>query len=201
MARTLISVALLTVFLSSCAPATPTIDPSQIQASAVAAASTMIAQTVAAAPTATPIPPTDTPSPTLPPPPTLAPLPTMTTPTTAAAAGDCNQLMDVAASGPKSPVAIKNLTKGPITVTMGVSTKNAFGQCGYMSWGNISKGDTITVSVPQVRTNLGDACYWVYVWINDPKHTGTVSNSGFCIDNQLKWTVNVSYDKVTLTPP
>jgi hypothetical protein len=202
MQRVLFVTAALTLVLGACAPATPTVDPAQIQASAVAAAHTMIALTQAAIPTNTPTPlSTDTPQPS----PTLLTLPTLpifATPTSGSSGGsDCNQLLDVGAAGPKAPVVIKNDTKGPITFSMGINTKNTFGQCGYMSWGNIRKGDSISVSVPQIRTNLGDSCYWAFAWINDPKHQTTVSAGGFCIDNSLKWTFDVSYDKIKLSPP
>src|SRR5271157_2153248 len=71
---------IITVFvllLSACSTkAVPTVDPALVQASAVAAASTMLAMTQDAMPTATPIPPTvaatDTPQPT----PTIPLLPT-----------------------------------------------------------------------------------------------------------------------------
>ncbi len=205
MARTLYVALLLVMVLSACAPAKPTADPAQIQASAVAAASTMIAQTIQAAPTETPVPPTDVPSPTPLPPPTLAALPTLpvaqASPTKlGSSATNCNQPLDVGAAGPKANVMIKNQTKGTITFNMGISTKNTFGQCGYMSW-PINKGDSISVSVPQIRTNLGDSCYWVYVWINDPKAPKTLSTSGYCIDNALKWTFTVSPTNVVLAPP
>lgn len=197
--------AVLALLLSACAPATPKVDPAQIQASAMAAASTMIAMTVAAVPTATPPPPTLAPSPTPLPLPTIGPLPTLqnlTAPTAASSGGGgCNQLLDVGASGAKAPVLIRNNTKGPITVSMGINTKNTFGQCGYMSWANIPKGNSISVSVPMVHTNMGDSCYWGYAWINDPKHSTTVSGGGWCIDEQQKWTVDVYYDKMKLTPP
>src|SRR5512142_3020282 len=68
----------LALILSACgAQATPTADPAQIQASAVAAANTMVALTQAAVPSATPVPPTPLPSPTALPSPTLLALPTL----------------------------------------------------------------------------------------------------------------------------
>lgn len=59
-------VALLSLLLSACGgtPAEPTISPQDIQSTAVAAASTIIAETEAAMPTDTPVPPTETPLPT-----------------------------------------------------------------------------------------------------------------------------------------
>ena len=205
MQRILFATILFALLLSACAPAAPTVDPAQIQASAMAAASTMISLTQAALPTATEVHPTPILSPTPLPPPTLAPLPTLNalaSPTARSGnSGDCNGLLDVGASGPTATVVIQNDTKGPIIFSMGISTKNTFGQCGYMSWGGIAKGNSITVSVPQIRTNLGDSCYWTYAWINDPKKPGTVSAGGFCIDNAQKWKFDVGYDKIRLTPP
>lgn len=199
----------LALLLSACAPkATPTIDPAQIQASAVAAASTMIAMTRQAMPTDTPVPPTLEPSPTplALPSPTLGVLPTLpsfATATTAASGGtdNCNQLLDVGASGAQAPVLIRNNTKGPVTFTMGIGSKNMFGQCGYMSWSNIPKANSIFVSVPMNHTNQGDPCYWAYAWINDPKRQSNVSGGGYCINNGDKWTFDVFYDKIKLTPP
>lgn len=66
----------LSLLLSACggtAPAQPAISPEEIQSTAVAAASTMIAETEAARPTNTAVPPTETP---LPPSDTPAPSPT-----------------------------------------------------------------------------------------------------------------------------
>ncbi len=201
--RLFLVAAALAVALSACAPAAPTVDPANIQASAVAAANTMVALTLAAVPTATPLPPTPLPSPTPLPLPTLPPLLNQPTATkaTSSSGGECNQLFDVGASGPKAPIVIQNTTKGPITVSMGINRKNTFGQCGYISWANIPKGNSISVSVPLGHTNMGDACYWAYAWINDPKHQTTVSDGGYCIDSQAKWTLTVSYDKIKLTPP
>lgn len=190
------------IALSACAPATPTVDAAQIQASAMAAASTMIALTVAAVPTSTPIPPTPLPSPTPLPLPTL-PLPSTlaaASPTTASAS-NCSGAMDVAAAGPKAPVVIKNEAKAPITFIMGFSTKNTFGQCGSISW-SIGRGQSISVQVPQVRTNLGDSCYWTYIYVNDPKKPNVIDNGqSYCIDNDQKWTFDVSPTSVKLTPP
>lgn len=201
------SVALITAGLAlalsaACAPAAPTVDPSQIQASAVAAANTMIALTQAAIPTETPVPP---PSPTPLPSPTAADLPTLppliqpTDVPTQAAGDDCNHLFDVAASGnQRAKLLIVNNTKGVMTLTIGLATKNAFGQCGYLSWAGIDKASSEMVSVPQ--TGAGP-CYWAYAWINDPKKPTTVSGGGFCMNNPDKWTLTVGYDAMHLTPP
>lgn len=206
MNRTLFTVALLAVLLSACSPkAAPTIDPAQIQASAVAAASTMIAQTQQAMPTATPIPPTDVPSPTALalPSPTLGALPTLQpllTPTTASTGDDCNQLMDIAAAGPKAPVLVKNDTKGPATLSMGISRKNSFGQCGYISV-VVPKMNSVMISVPYARLNQNDPCYWLFAWVNDPAKQRQVSGPAFCLNNPDKWTLDINYNTIKVTPP
>ena len=204
MRRILFVSAVLALLLSACAPATPTIDPAQIQASAMAAASTMIALTVAAVPTATPIPPTPLPSPTPLPLPTLPPLATLppaAQPTKAPSGGDCKGVFDVAASGPRAPININNNTKGPVTFGMVLTTKNTFGQCGYIVAPAIPRGQSVSISVPLVHTSAGDSCYWGYAIVNDPQKPANPTGGPWCIDSQLKWTINVSYDKIVMVTP
>ncbi len=202
--KRLILIALpLALLLSACAQATPTVDAAQVQASAIAAANTMIAQTQAAMPTATPIPPTPVPSPTPLPSPTLGTLPTLqvlASPTTASTGDDCNHPLDAASSGPAAPVLIRNNTKGPATVGLYIGRKNLFGQCGYLSW-SVPKMNSILVSVPYARLNQGEACYWASAYVNDPNHPSTPTGGPFCLANDDKWTMDVGYDSIRLTPP
>ncbi len=207
MSRIVFAVAAAALLLSACAaPATPTIDAAQVQASAAAAASTMLAATQAAVPTSTPEPPTPLPSPTplasptLEQLPTLAPLASPTAGTTSGGSQDCKHPLDVGAAGASTTLLIRNDTKGPATFSMGLGSPNSFGQCGYLGW-SVPKGNSITVTVPQTRTNQGDPCYWVYAFINDPKHQTTVSDGGYCLNNPDKWTIDIGYDKMKLTPP
>ncbi len=206
MRRMLFVTAALAILLTACAPAAPTVDPAQIQASAMAAASTMIALTQAAIPSATPPPPTPLPSPTLLALPTVGPLPTLQTlasPTSASSGGggDCNGLFDVGASGPQARLLIKNTTKGTITFGMKMNTKNSFGQCGYIVWPNIPRAGSVNGSVPLVHTSSGDSCYWAYAIVNDPKHPSNPGGGPWCIDSQLKWTITVGYDNIKMAPP
>jgi hypothetical protein len=205
MRRILPACAMLLVLLgSACSAATPTVDPAQIQASAVAAASTMVAMTQASIPTATEVPPTEVPSPTPLPLPTIVELPTLafeapTAAPTQSSADDCNHLLDLNAVGnARAKLLINNNTKGPVTLTMGWSTKNAFGECGYLSWSNIPRNSSITVSVPQTGSG---PCYWAYAWINDSKQQTTVSGGGYCMNNTDKWTFDIGYENFKLTPP
>jgi hypothetical protein len=182
---------------AACAPAVPTIDPAQVQASAMAAASTMIAMTQAAIPTATEVPPTPIPSPTVLPP-TLAPLPTVPSPTASGTTGDdCNHLFDLAATGnARTPVKINNLTKGPANISLGMFQKNAFGQCGYLSF-SIPKGQSITASMPQ--TGPGP-CWWGYAWINGPDPS-TSEGGPFCWNSTDKYELDIGPDVIKITPP
>ncbi len=203
MQRVLFATLTLALLLSACAPAAPTVSPEQVQASAMAAASTMIAQTVAAVPSNTPLPPaTDTPLPS----PTPLALPTLSnppTPTTASAGGgtDCNHVFDVGASGPTTNLQVNNNTKGSISGSVYLGTPNRFAQCGWISFGGIAKGQSATISVPLVHTNMGDSCYWASAWVNDPNKKTQPNGGPFCIDSLAKWTMVVGYDKITILPP
>jgi hypothetical protein len=194
----LISAALLVFASTACAPAAPTVDPAQVQASAMAAAITMIAMTQAAIPAATetPIPsPTPLPSPTFPPLPTIAP-PTIEP--TKSAGDDCNHLFDLAATGnARSPVKINNLTKGSVNLSLGMWQKNSFGQCGYLGF-TIPRGQSITVQMPQ--TGQGP-CWSAYAWVNGPNPSTSQSTIPLCWNNTDKWTLDIGTEVIRLTPP
>lgn len=186
--------ALVAVIASACAPVAPTVDPAQIQASAVAAASTMIALTQEAVPTPTdtPVPsPTPLPSPTFPPPPTIEP---PTVEPTKSAGDDCNHLFDLAEDRSKrSPVKINNLNKAPFSGSLWMSQKNAFGQCGYVGF-QIPKGQSITLQLPQTGSG---PCWWGGGWVNGPEPS-TPSGGPFCWNGDLKWELDIGPDVIRL---
>lgn len=171
---------LLAILLTACgAQATPTTDPAQIQASAVAAANTMVAMTQAAIPTETPSP---QPSPTVLPSPTPLPLPTLETtavafptavpPTAASGTGadNCLHPLDMGEAGPTHPTVIKNHTGGTLNLSLNLYKKNLFGQCGSMSYANVGKNATINVGLP--------SGYWfAYAWANAKGKQFTVGGS------------------------
>ncbi len=203
MKRVTFVLVLTAMVLGACAPAPPKIDPAQIQGSAVAAASTMIALTKAAIPTSTPIPPTPLPSPTPHPLPTLPVQPTLAglASPTSASETNCAGPLDLASSGPKTTLVIRNEARAPITFSLGITTKNTFGQCGWLSWA-MGKGQAISAQIPLVHTNLGDTCYQVVVFVNDPKKPNTIyGNGSYCIDSTAKWEFDVSPVNVKLIPP
>jgi hypothetical protein len=200
MKRILFAAATLVLLLSACGPqATPTIDPAQVQASAVAAANTMVALTQAAIPTATFTPP---PSPTPLPSPTPIALPTLNTsgfptaslPTVPPSGGSdtCNQPLDVKEAGPLSKFRIYNQTTGTVNISLYMS-KNAFGQCGYMSVSGITKNSSATIAAPM-------GCWSAYAW-STGKTNITVSGYLGCINNSDIWNIFVKPDSVVLKSP
>jgi hypothetical protein len=93
---------------------------------------------------------------------------------------------------------INNLTKGSLTLTIGLSTKNAFGQCGYLSY-IVGAKESTTVSPPQ--TGAGP-CYWTYAWVNDPKHPSLPAPAPpLCMNTADKYELDVDYDTMRIKPP
>jgi hypothetical protein len=173
---------------AACTPAVPTPDPAQIQASAVAAANTMVALTQAAVPTATPIPPTPLPSATAMPSPTLMALPTLPlgeVPTVAAAAPTsstdaCNAPLAAAPEGPKTRVRLANETAGEVVLSLWLN-KTIFGECGYVSQVLGPQG-SVTRELPQ-------GCYGAGAFVTEPKQDFKAFGSG-CITSD-KGSANV----------
>jgi len=147
------SMVILSLGLSACSgtPAKPTTSAEDIQATAVAAAFTVVAQTQAAIPTKTPIPPTDTPEPT--PLPTDTPVPTPTRDpslaspteiptlvptftaqpvTSSSNNGDpCNQPL-TEWTGPTANFTVTNETSPQGTLVLSLYVVSDFGDCGYL---------------------------------------------------------------------
>ena len=194
-------IVLLTLLLSACAPATPTVDPAQIQASAVAAANTMVALTQAAIPTETPVPPTPPPSPTPLPSPTLLALPTLSiqTPATVPPAtggtggggnpsGDpCQAPLAANPAGPKITVVVANSSKGSVILSLYLA-KTTFGECGYRAF-NLSAGQSASASLPV-------GCYSAGAFVTDPKK-GPYKAFGYgCFKGDAKGTVTVGTSNI-----
>jgi hypothetical protein len=200
MKRILFMAALLV--LSACAPAAPTVDPAQIQASAIAAASTMIAMTQAAIPTPTPtLPPSPTPLPS----PTFQPLPTLdlsASPTVAVAGGtagnpcddpNANPPMAAKPAGTKTTLKIQNETKASVTLSLWLY-KTPFGECGWRSY-NLGAHATMTV------TDLPQGCYFAGALINNPQKPSKAFGDQMCINTNDTWTMLVGTEVVRLTAP
>jgi len=201
MKRILFMVVLLA--LSACTPAAPTIDPAQIQASAIAAASTMIAMTLAAVPTPTatiPPSPTPLPSPTFEPLPTLdfSAQPTAAVPVSGTALDPCtdpkaNPVMAAKPAGPKTTVKIENQNKGPLTLSVWLY-KTPFGECG---WRTYSLGSHQTMTV----TDLPQGCYFASGFVNNAQKPSTPAGDDMCMDDEGPWTMIVGTDHVGLAAP
>jgi hypothetical protein len=200
----------LTFSLSSCQAATPpTVDPAQVQASAVAVASTMYAQTLAAipptnVPTDSPVPsPTDLPSPT--------PLPQLTLPTNTPFAvlnpspnpgtDNCNGPLT---NNPKAApdagkigtnIKIVNAAKASITVSLYLN-KNQQGECGFKSY-VLPQGGTITIA-----NDLPFGCYNISAFINDTKKP-SYQSYGSCVNitGVDKTTINITANGIKVVGP
>ena len=166
----------LTVFLAACGPqGTPTMAAADVQNTAMAAAWTMVAATQLAIPTATPVPPTETASPT--PLPTFTPLALATLPglfptATQALAADpdtCLKPLNIAEAGPLKRTVIENKAGGPLNLSLNLYQKNAFGQCGALSY-QLQKNGTIHIEIPV-------GFWFAYAWITLPNGSSEASGS------------------------
>ena len=190
----------LVLHLTSCGvKAAPTIDPAQVQASAVVVLNTMIAMTQEAMPTETPVPPTFTPSDT----PTTPPMPATATPASTAGApgnstGECNGLI----SANKGELMLKNLLINNKTkVVLGVSiylNKNAFGDCGFWATpSGISANSSTTIS----NFFPSNSCYHVTAYTISGKPDFRVGND-FCVGSSGdKFALNITENGIGIVAP
>ncbi len=186
----------LAFVLSACgAKAVPTIDPAQVQASAVAAANTMVAMTQAAIPTETLAPPTvavtDTPqpTPTIPPLPTIAQVLASATPAPASSSGGDCSFLSVSKGERMTRMLVKNQINAPITVSFYLH-KNAFGDCGYWGLSGMSPNSST------VLTNLPTGCYDVGAWTLS-KPDRMLHATSFCDTLTDKFVVNISINGIS----
>lgn len=202
---TLTTVILLTLIIGACAPqAVPTINPVDVQNTAVAAAFTMVAETQAAIPTATPLPPTDTPTATVAVTDTPLALPTLDvtlTPTTASVSSGGNSNVDPCANrvlggspkGKETKIRIVNTTKVAVTVSLYLNETAAHGECGYRGY-NLAKNNDVVI------TDLVQGCYNLWAWSDDPKGKFNSSGAG-CINNPDKWTFEINTATIKFVGP
>lgn len=204
----LVIIAVAALLLSACgAKAVPTIDPSQVQASAVSAANTLVAMTQAAMPTETPIPPSATPTDTPQPTPTIPPLPTnpvlnppvlpsptaITSSSSGNSGGECNGSIKASKGENLATIMINNKTN----VLLGVSlylNKNSWGDCGYWSSpAGIPSNSSASISLP-----ASNSCYHVTAWTLAGKPNFMVGNN-FCVGlNATKYVLNVTTNGISL---
>jgi hypothetical protein len=200
---TITVIIVITLIISACgAEPVPTVNPVDVQNTAVAAAFTMVAQTQAAIPTATLPPPTETPTQT--PMATNTPLQSPTaigvisSPTTAPAAntgGDpcATRVLSGDLKGKQTIIRIWNTTKAPITVSLYLNETAAHGECGYRSYTLPKNGDVV------IR-DLVYGCYNLWAW-SDAQGNKFNSSGGGCINNPDKWTFEVNTATVKFVGP
>ncbi|HET9911699.1 MAG TPA: hypothetical protein VFQ13_07410 [Anaerolineales bacterium] len=199
---TLTAIIVIAMVISACgAEPVPTANPVDVQNTAVAAAATMVAQTLAAVPTATPLPPTETASPTLPATNTPVALPTLdnailASPTGGAPAptssGDpCDtRPLGVDMKGNPTIIKIENTTKVPVTVSIYLN-ETPLGACGYRSY-KLPKGGDVVIK------DLVQGCYNIWAWSD--AQGGKFNSSGYgCINNTDKWVFEVNTATVKFT--
>lgn len=169
----------LTILLTACGPqGTPTMAPADVQNTAVAAAWTMVAATQQAIPTATALPPTETASPTpLPtftplPLPTLSGLPPTATQPASVSSDPCMGPLNVSEAGPTVRMRIENDSGGTINLSLTMYQKNAFGQCGALSYANIKKNTTKVIELPK-------GFWFAYAWVSLPNGSSSTASGSF----------------------
>lgn len=191
----------MTLIVSACAAeAAPTMDPADVQFTAVAMAFTIVAETQAAVPTSTPLPPTETASPT-PLPPTDTPMPLPTLPTlqvTSTTAPVSNPGSDPCLSStkriPASPagrptkIRITNSTKATVTVSLYLN-KTPHGECGYRSYIINSQSEVVI-------TDLVQGCYNLWARSNDPSTPVNAASQTSCINNPNTWSFEITAEKI-----
>jgi hypothetical protein len=198
MKHLLLTILFMSILLSACGPAaTPTVNPADIQITAIAMAWTMAAETLAAIPTATPIPPTETPTATLPPTATLefpATPGLFTQPTNTASSSNKKDPCTIplpAYSGDRAKVVVVNETKGNVNLSLCADPTRKMTR-GIVYVAPFGKTGT-TLSLP-----LG--CYHAFAWISSGKKNFT-SGGNFCINNTDKWIMYIREGMIKLAAP
>lgn len=200
---TLTIIIVIAMLISACgAEPVPTVNPVDVQNTAVAAAATMVAQTLAAVPTATPLPPTETASPTLPATNTPLALPTLDTtvlasPTAASAStasGDpcATRVLGTDLKGRPTKIRIANTLKQPVTVSIYLNETASHGECGYRSYNIAKNGDVVFESV--------QGCYNLWAW-SDTQGAKFNSSGYGCINNDDKWTFEINTATIKFIGP
>ena len=193
----------ITLIVSACSArivpqAEPTTNLADQQATAVAAALTIIAETQAAIPTATQPPPTataaDTPIPTN----TFIPLPTQGPDSTASPVGGVNpddpciyKLLPENLTGNKIKIRIDNPTKGTLMLSVNLQQNGPQGVCGYRGY-MLAPADSLVI------TDLVEGCYTLWAWNPEPKDYFIVTNGTSCLDNSSDWTFDITPNDIKL---
>jgi len=195
-----IVIAIMLIITACGAEPVPTMSAADVQSTAVAAASTMVAQTQAAIPTATPLPPTETPTQTPLPTDTPVTLPTLDVtltsvpPTANPNADPCATRVLSAPKGKETTIRIVNTTKAAITISMYLNETEGAGECGYRGYNLGGRGDIIV-------SDLVYGCYNMWAWSNNGEKVHVNAEGFGCINNPDKWTFEISENAIKLIAP
>jgi len=194
----------MTMIISACgAQAVPTMDPADVQFTAVAAAFTIVAETQAAVPTSTPLPPTETASPLPPPSNTPIALPTSSnlqptfTPAPASNTGGdpcATRVLSWSPLGRATTIRIVNTTKAAVTVSLYLNETQDHNECGYRAY-SLAKNNDVVI------TDLVQGCYNLWAWSTDPQTSFRVASATSCINNPDKWTFEISESNLKFVGP
>ena len=190
------------LFISACGAspqAAPTLDPADLQSTAVAAALTLLAETQAALPTATPPPPTatltETPAftATIPPLPTLGAETLTPGPTANPNASDpcVTTPMPNTLTGETIRIRIDNPTRGTINLSVNLHPGNPQGACGYRGY-TLAAGESLVIS------DLVEGCYTLWAWNPEPDDYFIVTNGTSCLDSSKNWTFDITPNGIRL---
>ena len=184
----------ITLIVSACGAspeAVPTINPVDLQVTAISAASTIVAETQAAIPTATSFPPTATLTNTPVPTNTFIPLPTLGAGLTQNPSGNSdsgdpciNQVLPGKLTGNPIKIRIDNPTNATINLTVYLQSGNPQGVCGY-------RGYALTAGQSLVITDLVEGCYTLWAWNPDPNEYFMVTNGTSCLNTSSNWTFDI----------
>jgi hypothetical protein len=189
------------LILSACGaggpPATPTINPVDLQSTMMSAALRIVAETQAAIPTATLQPTattTNTPVPTA----TFPPMPSpdiafTPLPGGNSAAGDpcIYQTLPAPLVGDKIRVRIDNPTSSTLMVSVNLQQTGPQSLCGY-------RGYSLAAHESLVLNDLVVGCYTLWAWNPDPQDYFMVTNGTSCLDTSNSWTFDVTPNGLNL---
>ena len=193
MKKILLTLAAFSFLLNACggtpaADAPPELTGEDVQATALAMAWTMAAETMAAMPTSTPIPPTETPT-IVPPTATMTLVPTLALPTITNTPDKdrCNQPL-MSTEGQKTKLVIFNQTKYSVNISLYLAPNNAQNECGYIPvyGAPLAKNQDTSLEVPY----SGGYTYYVYAWVSGDSGF-SLSGGPFTINNSDKWEIHI----------
>jgi len=197
MKKIFLTLAAFSFLLNACggtpaADAPPELTGEDVQATALAMAWTMAAETMAAMPTATPVPPTETPTP-IPPTATMTLVPTLAQPTITNTPDKdrCDQFLGSWA-GATSRLRIVNTTKDTANISLYLSPNNAHNQCGYIYVPSLAKNMDHVMEVPY-------GTYYMYAWLVGANRS--VNGGGYGIGNPDKHTLEIRDNTIKWITP